>query len=160
MIRKSLVIALTVIFLSISASAILAQDKGLAVNQNDSKVHYNPPKTLFVTPLLTQANAPAANLYFGLVTIKPGAVVPLHDHGTTYELLYVQSGAATVTIGDKTYKLTAGSLAYFPANVKHSLVNDKDKDLMGIQIYSPPGNQQLTPGTSIGQLSVNSVGKF
>ena len=138
--RKLLVAALCAIYVTLSATCLLAQDKGLVVNQNESKVHCNPPKTLLVTPLVTKANAPAANLYYGLVTIKPGAVVPVHDHGATYEILYVQSGGATVTIGDQKYKLTAGSLAYFPANVKHSLVNDTDKDLVGIQIYAPPGN--------------------
>jgi quercetin dioxygenase-like cupin family protein len=55
-------------------------------------------------------------------------------------MLYVQSGGATVTIGDAKYKLTAGSVAYFPANVKHGLVNDTGTDLVGVQIYAPPGN--------------------
>ena len=117
-----------------------APDKGFVINQGDAKVYYNPPKTLFATPLTTQANAPAANIYFGLVTIKPGAVVPMHDHGATYEILYVQSGSATVTIGEMLYKIKPGSVAYLPANVKHGLLNDSEKDLVGFQIYGPPGN--------------------
>lgn len=138
--KKKMLVAAICLSLLVFAAACLAQDKGFVVNQDGSSVRYNPPKTLLVTPLVTQANAPGANLYFGLATIKPGAVVPVHDHGATLEILYVQSGGATVTIGDKTYKLTAGSVAYFPANVKHSLVNDSGKDLVGIQIYAPPGN--------------------
>jgi quercetin dioxygenase-like cupin family protein len=138
--KKFLIISLSAIFVLMLAVSVLAQDKGLVVNRSESSTYYNPPKTLLVTPLMTKENAPAANIYLGLVTIKSGAVVPLHDHGETYEILYVQSGGATVTIGDKKYKVTAGSIVYFPANVKHSLVNDTDMDLVGIQIYAPPGN--------------------
>ena len=139
--HKKISFALTICLICLSVSTgLLAQDQGFVINQNESSVHVNPAKTLYVTPLLTQANAPAANAYLGTATIKPGAKMPSHDHKASYEIHYIQSGDASVTIGDKSYKLTAGSVAYFPAHVQHSLVNGTEKDLVCIQIFSPSGN--------------------
>jgi quercetin dioxygenase-like cupin family protein len=93
-----------------------------------------------VIPLLSKLNAPGANIFVARTTSKPGTKIPTHTHGeNVWEGLYILSGGGKFTIGDKTYHASAGSFVYFPAQVPHSFINDRDEDMVVVQIYSPAG---------------------
>jgi quercetin dioxygenase-like cupin family protein len=58
--------------------------------------------------------------------IAPGDRIPLHRHRIDEVLLY-HSGKAEVRIGEETYSVVAGSIAFVPAGEPHSTTNVGDE---------------------------------
>jgi quercetin dioxygenase-like cupin family protein len=117
-----------------------AGDTGLVVNGNEMPIYVSEGGNFHVIPLLSKLNAPGANIFIARTTSKPGTKIPIHTHGeNVWEGLYILSGGGKFTIGDKTYRAGAGSFVYFPAQVPHSFINDRDEDMVVVQIYCPAG---------------------
>lgn len=75
--------------------------------------------------------------------MSPGAAVAEHVHDRSAELLYVISGRASMTMGDKTYEIGPGTSIYIPAGTKHSVrVTSLVEPLRAIQVYTPGGPEQ------------------
>ncbi len=120
-----------------------AQDKPLVVNKYDMPIRVSEGDNFHVVPFLTKENAPKANTYQGLVTIKPGTKIPTHTHGDVFETLYIISGGGKFIIEDKTYRGSPGSFVYFPAQMKHSFINDLDENMVVVQTYAPAGTSEM-----------------
>lgn len=58
--------------------------------------------------------------------IAPGDRIPLHRHRIDEVLLY-HSGAAEVRIGEETFAVGAGSIAFVPAGEPHGTTNTGDE---------------------------------
>ena len=69
-----------------------------------------------------------------------GAKVPAHQHDTSDEILYVVSGAASLTIAGHSYAIAAGDAIHIPMKTQHAL-EVKDK-LVAVQCYAPAGPEQ------------------
>ncbi|MCQ2448373.1 MAG: cupin domain-containing protein [Oscillibacter sp.] len=67
-------------------------------------------------------------------TLIPGATIGLHTHDTSYEVIYILSGTATMLYEGTIETLPAGSCHYCPKGKSHSLRNESDADVTFLAI--------------------------
>src|SRR5438552_2775780 len=72
-----------------------------------------------------------------IVNAKPGQGPPLHIHPYV-ETIFLLKGQATVTIGNETREVKAGSIAVIPANTPHRFVNSGETILRQIDVHASP----------------------
>jgi mannose-6-phosphate isomerase-like protein (cupin superfamily) len=72
-----------------------------------------------------------------IVDAPPGRGPSLHTHPYE-ELLLVQEGRGTFTLGDETVEVGAGELVVVPAGVPHAFTNTGDEPLRQIDIHVSP----------------------
>jgi quercetin dioxygenase-like cupin family protein len=72
-----------------------------------------------------------------IVDAPPGRGPSLHTHPYP-ELLLVQEGSGTFTIGDETREVAAGELVVVPAGVPHGFTNTGDGPLKQVDIHVSP----------------------
>lgn len=67
--------------------------------------------------------------------IAPGDRIPLHTH-TTSEVVMIDRGAGTYSLGDETKTVRAGAVVFIPAGTPHGTTNTSD-DVMHIRAVYP-----------------------
>lgn len=72
-----------------------------------------------------------------LVDLAPGEGPKLHQHPYE-EILIIQEGSATYTIGSTTLEAHAGQIAIVPAGVPHKFVNAGAGRLRQVDIHHSP----------------------
>ncbi|MCB9318114.1 MAG: cupin domain-containing protein [Lewinellaceae bacterium] len=65
--------------------------------------------------------------------------IPIHKHGREEEIIYIQNGRGLFILGEKEFKVSAGSIAFVPKNIWHGLKNIGSDVLTMIFSYSPSG---------------------
>lgn len=86
------------------------------------------------------ADDPSAQASLSDLSCPAGAEVPLHQHDTSDEVLYILSGRGRMTAGDKQYTVSAGDAVRLPRGLPHGLT--VLAPLRAIQSYAPPGPEQ------------------
>ena len=76
-------------------------------------------------------------LFIIFVDAEPGRGPSLHKHPYD-EVLIIQDGRASATVGDETVEVEAGDVVLIPANVPHALTNSGDGNLRQIDIHASP----------------------
>jgi mannose-6-phosphate isomerase-like protein (cupin superfamily) len=78
---------------------------------------------------------------FAMITqdVAPGSVIPVHLHEKEDEIIFIQSGEGTATLGDQQVTLAAGSTLYVPQGTWHGGENTGTSILKWVAIYSPSG---------------------
>jgi mannose-6-phosphate isomerase-like protein (cupin superfamily) len=71
--------------------------------------------------------------------VKRGASVAKHEH-TSDELLYIESGKGTTTLGTESLVIKADESVTIPRGTPHAL--RVDQDLCALQVYTPQGPEQ------------------
>jgi len=74
-------------------------------------------------------------MMMGVVTLAPGAVVPLHEHPNE-QIGYVLEGVITLTIGDETRDLSPGASYLIPGNTPHE--GSSAEGCVVLDVFSPP----------------------
>ncbi len=77
------------------------------------------------------------NISFIWVDMPPGHGPRLHTHPYD-EVLIVQEGEATFTLGSTTLEVKAGQIAIVPAGVPHKFINSGEGPLRQIDIHQSP----------------------
>lgn len=72
-----------------------------------------------------------------IVNAKPGQGPPLHTHPYV-EVAFTLEGRATITVGEETREVNAGSIVVIPANTAHRFMNSGDTLLRQIDIHASP----------------------
>ncbi|MGI8432273.1 MAG: cupin domain-containing protein [Chthoniobacterales bacterium] len=72
-----------------------------------------------------------------IVTAQPGQGPPLHTHPYV-EVAFTIEGTATITVGDETREVSAGSIVVIPAGTPHRFVNAGQSPLRQIDIHASP----------------------
>src|SRR2546423_2026767 len=72
-----------------------------------------------------------------IVSAKPGQGPPLHTHPYV-EVAFTIEGCATITVGDETREVKAGSIAVIPAGTPHRFFNSGDTVLRQIDVHASP----------------------
>ena len=91
---------------------------------------------IFVEP----SKISAAVLSASEAAISKGAKIPEHVHVKETELLYILSGAGTMTIGATEVAVGPTSVVQIPPGTKHAF--SAGSDLRALQIYTPAGPEQ------------------
>ena len=74
------------------------------------------------------------NVSFFIIDAPPGDGPSLHSH--PYEEIFViQTGHATVTIGDAAIEATGGQIVIAPAGIPHKFINSGNTQLRSINIH-------------------------
>ena len=72
--------------------------------------------------------------------------VPEHVHETSAEILWIEDGTGTMTLGAgaaaRTLRVEPGLAIYVPAGTPHSFTSDGDRPLRAVQVYAPAGPEQ------------------
>lgn len=74
-------------------------------------------------------------MMLGVVTLAPGAVVPMHDHPNE-QIGYVLEGVITLTIGGETRDLPAGASYLIPGDTPHE--GASAEGCVVLDVFSPP----------------------
>ena len=72
-----------------------------------------------------------------IVKAEPGQGPPLHTHPYV-EVAFTLEGTATITVGDDTREVNAGSVVIIPAKTPHRFVNSGAAVLRQIDIHASP----------------------
>jgi len=70
-----------------------------------------------------------------IVTANPGQGPPLHTHPYV-EVAFTIEGRATITVGDETREVKAGSIVVIAPNTPHRFVNSGDTVLHQVDIHA------------------------
>ena len=68
------------------------------------------------------------------VDMPPGGSVRLHKHPYK-EILIIQEGVSTFTVGSETLEARAGQVIIVPAETPHKFMNSSDKRLKQVDIH-------------------------
>jgi mannose-6-phosphate isomerase-like protein (cupin superfamily) len=63
-----------------------------------------------------------------LVTVRPGASVPMHVHHDEEQVYYVLAGRGVVAIGEKRQTVGPGHAVHIPLDTQHGVSNDSPTD--------------------------------
>jgi len=72
-----------------------------------------------------------------IVNAKPGQGPPLHTHPYV-EVAFTLEGTGTITVGNETREVNAGSIVVIPANTPHRFFNSGGVVLRQIDIHASP----------------------
>jgi quercetin dioxygenase-like cupin family protein len=75
------------------------------------------------------------NVSFLLIDAPPGSGPQLHTHPYE-EIIIVQEGQVTLTVGDATIEATSGRIVIVPAGVAHKFVNSGTGPLRQLDIHA------------------------
>ena len=92
---------------------------------------------------LQAPDSPEASL--GALVARKDATIPLHVHEREWEHVIVLSGGGTFltpTQQPATRTVRAGDVIHVPPGVRHGFQGNGREDLVGLQLYTPPGPEQ------------------
>ena len=91
-------------------------------------------------PVRIKVSPPAPGRFAMIVQeMAPGSRVPVHLHEREDEIIFIQRGAGTATIGTERVTLRAGSTLFVPQGTWHGGENSGTETLVWVAIYSPSG---------------------
>ena len=102
-----------------------------------------PAKALM--PGITGYYAHGENMTFGLVELKAGSSVPMHQH-IHEQTTYIIEGQLDMVIGGVACSLTPGMYHVIPSNTPHSAIAKSDCKV--IDVFSPVREDYKTPGAA------------
>lgn len=100
--------------------------------------------------LLLNASTGATAASMTLLELGKGAGVPEHVHESSAEILYVEDGAAEMTVSGQKLRVEKGDAVYIPAGAKHSAQVVSEGPFRAVQVYAGPGpEQRFTQGPRV-----------
>ena len=89
-------------------------------------------------------------MMMGIVTLAPGAIVPLHQHPNE-QIGYVLEGTIALTIGDETRDLGPGATYLIPGGTPHE--GSSVDGCVVIDVFSPPRPDYAALASAAGSAS-------
>ncbi|MCR4442471.1 MAG: cupin domain-containing protein [Peptococcaceae bacterium] len=86
------------------------------------------------------------NITFGLAEFPAGSNPGSHKHDVQEEIIFILEGKGRMTFGQfeqEEIKLAPGVAVYIPPGIEHAVINDGDKTIRLITLFSP----QVIPGS-------------
>ena len=77
-----------------------------------------------------------------VLTLQPGAAVPMHNHPNSAEILYVLEGKMDMVINGTEISASAGDAIHIPFAAQHSAKVASNVPVKAVQIYVAPGPEQ------------------
>ncbi len=70
------------------------------------------------------------------ITVQPGKKSFSHSHPDNDELYYIHSGSGTMTMGEKTFEISAGNVILCDGKEEHYISNTGNEELYLTMIYN------------------------
>jgi len=95
-----------------------------------------------VTILVDPVNSGATALSVLVLTLDPGAEVPVHYHEKAEQILFFLSGRGSVSVGGRETDAPPGTTVHVPTRIAHGIANPVDAPLVFLETTSPPGFEE------------------
>jgi len=82
-------------------------------------------------------------------SLKPGAIIPFHMHHNAEEILILEEGGATVTVGDKRALAGPRSIVFIPRETWISVRNTANHPIHLYALFSRPGFEDYLRARSV-----------
>jgi mannose-6-phosphate isomerase-like protein (cupin superfamily) len=116
----------------------------------------------FVTKIDEQ-NGNAEDFYVGAEVLNPGAMIPLHKHHNSEEVVILEEGSAAVTVGDKRAVAGPHSFVFIPRETWVSIPNTGNGSIHLYGLFSRQGFEnflrarRVRPGEPLTPLTPEEV---
>lgn len=81
--------------------------------------------------------------------LKPGAIINLHKHHNAAEVLILEEGGATVTVGDKRALAGPHAVVFIPRETWVSVTNSANHPIHLYALFSRPGFEEYLRARSV-----------
>ena len=94
-------------------------------------------------------NGNAEDFYVGYEILKPGAMIPFHKHHNSEEVVLLEEGGATVTVGDKRSLAGPHAIVFIPRETWVSIANTGSSPIHLYALFSRPGFENFLRARSV-----------
>jgi quercetin dioxygenase-like cupin family protein len=135
-----------------------AESGPYVVKGSEAPIHSVAGGKVLAQLFLNKTNA--SNLAaLSVLTLQPGAAVPLHNHPESAEILYMLEGKMDMTINGTAISAVAGDAIHIPLGAKHSAKVASNTPVKAVQVYVAPGPEQRFTKAPIVQPSQPHLGE-
>ncbi len=125
----------------------------LEKNEGDRRV-WRPIEGLESQPSLfilkvDSHNGGSSHLVFGTEDIPPGEKIDAHRHPESDEILFLQNGLASVSLGDAVREVHGGATVFIPAGTWISVLNTGKEPVHLVFVFSAPGFDEFMRAESV-----------
>jgi mannose-6-phosphate isomerase-like protein (cupin superfamily) len=94
-------------------------------------------------------NGNAEDFYVGTEVMNPGAMIPFHKHHNSEEVVILEEGGATVTVGDKRAVAGPHSVVFIPRETWVSITNTGTTPIHLYALFSRQGFENFLRARSV-----------
>jgi mannose-6-phosphate isomerase-like protein (cupin superfamily) len=94
-------------------------------------------------------NGNAEDFYVGTEVMNPGAMIPFHKHHNSEEVVIMEEGGATVTVGDKRAVTGPHAVVFIPRETWVSIVNTGNTPIHLCALFSRQGFENFLRARSV-----------
>src|ERR1700758_1808836 len=98
---------------------------------------------------IDKQNGNAEDFYVGAEVMSPGAMIPFHKHHNSEEVVIMEEGGATVTVGDKRAVTGPHAVVFIPRETWVSIVNSGNTPIHLYGIFSRQGFENFLRARSV-----------
>lgn len=98
---------------------------------------------------IDKQNGHAEDFYVGAELLAPGAVIPFHEHHNSEEVVIMEEGGATVTVGDKRAVAGPHSIVFIPRETWVSIANTGKGPIHLYALFSRQGFENFLRARSV-----------
>jgi mannose-6-phosphate isomerase-like protein (cupin superfamily) len=98
---------------------------------------------------IDKQNGNAEDFYVGTEVMNPGAMIPFHKHHNSEEVVILEEGGATVTVGDKRAVAGPHSIVFIPRETWVSITNTGNTPIHGYYLFSRQGFENFLRARSV-----------
>ena len=117
-------------------------DKGIVVHENDGIHILTGRRKVPITIKISKAQHGVAGISFCVEDQSPGRKMRIHKHLNNDELIFIQKGEGTLTLGEESIPVKTGDVAFVPRGTWHGLDNTGTENLLMVFQYSPAGFEE------------------
>ena len=94
-------------------------------------------------------NGGAEDFYVGYEVMKPGGMIPFHKHHNSEEIVILEEGGATVTVGDKKAVTGPHAVVFIPRETWVSIANTSNSPIHLYGLFSRQGFENFLRARSV-----------
>jgi quercetin dioxygenase-like cupin family protein len=98
---------------------------------------------------IDKQNGGAEDIVMLTEILKPGAIINFHKHHNAEEVLILEEGGATVTVGDKRALAGPHAVAFIPRETWVSVTNTSSQPIHLYALFSRPGFEEYLRARSV-----------
>jgi mannose-6-phosphate isomerase-like protein (cupin superfamily) len=117
-------------------------DKGIIVHEAEGTHILTGRRKVPITVKISKAKHGVDGISFCVEDMIPGRKMRVHKHLNNDELIFIHKGEGILTLGEETFIVKAGDVAFAPRNTWHGLDNTGKENLLMIFQYSPAGFEE------------------